>query len=434
MLRNDIDSVPDTAFPIGFLEEANVRIMFIVFFLKNSYGDGVIEYPQTAINEVIDPSMQPVFPATKKSTPRYSKNIFFRKIHLDANVLTQQVMDQLVASNARTNMVPMQTARLGGTIFPAIPDAGVGYGSASVPMFITVRPEGYDVINKKFDIDKLHSHVRSCTTENLYQPSVMVVVYIRGYLKYLAEKSIEGRLFSATGNTAESMEYIGNISIGANYRVRNLFYDPMFQRLKDDTFRTCMKNYGKTFQVDFSKKIKNDIQWNNTTYFEEWEKALRGSPKYYNLLRACTNDLDKIKLGQLILFSRNHELQAAPTELHVFIPMQKIRMIGQSDHAELLNNQLNSCYNEYAWKKCLVYVRNHGVLSDKFMECLMKTRIKWCYEIKRLISVHESEHMASQIVSGIDHLYYHKNDNIDHVLFLGSQDEVHSQNFPIFEE
>jgi hypothetical protein len=162
-----------------------------------------------------------------------------------------------------------------------------------------------------------------------------------------------------------------------------------------------MRNYSNFFSVAFHGKV---IDWNNKTYFGEWFRVLNNSnPSYANLMRKCTNDLDLTKLGELFLYSKDHKFEPAPTELHTRFSLEKNREI----EGIVLDSSLMECNSSFKWAKILQHVRNYGVVSPLFLECIMKARISWCYAIKDLAETAISENQRDATMKTIQTMKTH---------------------------
>jgi hypothetical protein len=129
----------------------------------------------------------------------------------------------------------------------------------------------------------------------------MAILFIRGYIKYLCDISCAGREFlPPMGNIQSMFDALGAYVIVGNYTIRDLYYK------YNNDYYTSVKNYGKMFEINFFNEIKD---WTNLTYFGAWFSCLtsKGTKKksYLSMLKLVTDDIDLVKLGQLIMFSKS---------------------------------------------------------------------------------------------------------------------------------
>jgi hypothetical protein len=224
----------------------------------------------------------------------------------------------------------------------------------------------------------------------------------------MAEESIIGRDFNRPSNSVAIWEDIGNYPLLDELCYRDLFFHEITKTTSP--VHHHMRNYSNFFLVGFHGKI---IDWNEKTYFGEWFRVLHGAnPSYANLMRKCTNDLDLTKLGKLFLYSKDHQFEPAPAELHVRFGLEKNRVT----ECNSLDSSLMECDSSARWVKCLHHVRTFGVVSPLLLQCIMKARISWCYTIKELTQTAFLENQKDLTMKTIQKMkthYYDKRTDYD---------------------
>jgi hypothetical protein len=253
-IRTNLDSdvtvvVPATAYKSDLFTQKSLIMGFCSFFVRNSYiRDDGGAYPNPAYGQQFQYQCQPVVFVTRRRGPRHGKCRFLRPVHLDANVLTNEINHR----NGRLGI-----AMNGGF------DFATGFGVIDC---VVHRPEHYAELAHRYDIDRRLSFAQCFVKEKPEKMNLMAIIFIRGYIKYLCDISCAGRDFlSPMGNIQPMFDVLGAHVIVGNYTIRDLYY-----KYCSDYYGS-VKNYGKMFEINFFNEIKD---WTNVTYFGAWFSCL----------------------------------------------------------------------------------------------------------------------------------------------------------------
>jgi hypothetical protein len=398
--------VPGTAFNIDSLEERFFRYTFASYFSRHSYvrtddGDG---YPNTLAGELLNYECQPVVVVTRKKSPRYGRCRFVRPVNMDANVLITE----------RNNLLAGVGAEAAHTI-ETIDGNAPGDANNQVTDLILLRPVGWKEVHEKLKLNNNFSFISVCLRDVAKGTSALAFLFLRGYIKYLADKSNAGRNWdTSTGAGSAVWNAIGSLKIYGDYSYRDLFY-----RNEPFLFKDHMKNFGRLFEVDFWARSS---RMEEIGFFAAWIEALSCNKRkaaYVDVFMKTTNDLDLNRLGQLICFSRikvdgvciNRHV-APPPEMHVIVTLEKQDPVN----AATMDRKIRRCNSRPMWNDCITHCKDYGCLTNLFLSSVMKLRILWCVQYRKLVDLVDNDDLCELTAEEMRQMYYNHSLNVQEVL------------------
>jgi hypothetical protein len=288
-VRDRLEEVNLDSFPDTLLTEKMLRLSIAQYFAREFYHpEGSHPYPDSYAGDRFNHHLQPIVFHTRKASPRCHKSRFVREVRIDANELKMIILGK--SDESQSNYAA---------------------NIHRIPMYVLVQPIGYDDVLKSCLHNSNRFNFGKCCLSGTNQVgfiSPYAVIFIRAFIVNLIEMSMEGREFSkTTGNVGISFQRIGSFSIFGAYALRHVFnYD------NKKTFVQQMKNYGKLFHVNFwnDPSVAREVRGDN--YFEKWLEYLSSrseSATYMKCLRVAIDDLDLIRVGNLIFFRKTGEIE-----------------------------------------------------------------------------------------------------------------------------
>jgi hypothetical protein len=399
-IRND-------SFPLNAIEKNRIMESIVMYYIRKTRSnwffqnrrDGLLmRYPNTFDGNSINLEERSVIMFTRKTTARVNRCRLMVWIDIDPNHLTPSGQRRL-RDQAR--------------------DASITINQGVCDFLVEHEDEVSATLMKFGKNPKYFNYQYICIQITSGSNNILSYFFIRAWLGILARKSRNGRDFRITsGVTVADLEEIADIKIWGEYRFRDLFYrghagKPFIQ----SPCGNFLNNSSKKFFANFAKNI---TCWGNNSYFDEWDKTFdnkgalkrhRGhvdsvddisdtrdpSPmKYKRMLHRAMSDFSRVELeglSSLLLYAKKKNTTTAPRSNEV--PLIEVPLLKTNIEERLeLDRRLRECTSRRHWVFCIDFVRKHGILTELFLETLVKTRIRFVYLEKALIAECNHENAA----------------------------------------
>jgi hypothetical protein len=401
--------VPVNSFNIDCFVDRYFRHTFAGYFSRVSYvrldeGDG---YPNTQAGEMLNYQSQPVVVVTRQKSPRYGRCQFLRPLNMDA---TQLLLERNMLMQNRAAGVAHGDHDEDGANAAAFDGAANRFSNV-----LSQLPCNWKTAHEAYKLNYNFSFISICLRET--GVSVASYIMLRGFIQVLAEMSVKGRNWmTSTGAGVSNFNRIAAIKMYEDYSYRDLHYHDR------EKFKNHMKNFGNLFKIDF---WVDNPKVDELGFFEAWIQKLaenRTDKSRLDCLINTIDDLDLNRLGQLIVYSKDKKNTHVipPVELHVEVSMEK----HNADKVKEMNRSVRRCNNIESWCKTLQLCKDRGVLTNMFLQSIMKLRILWCTKYKMFVNLVENKPLADALVLELRNMHYNHSLNINELQETFGEDEV----------
>lgn len=410
-----LDSEEHVAFNADYISVASLKKTFAKLFLIREY-DG--DYPLDEEDAVMYKNLPIVF-CTNSKTPRYGKSMYVRELKLSIRGIDGPAQVGPPTSTAQfgtidNNVLPVNpgTSTSTGVVSAstgAVSRSSRGIGSeghvSQVPNISHSNPVWW-MFMEQSAVQEITT--KYCSKANYNESflktgnsaSITAVFFIRAYLHVMCLQSINGRNWATTtGGCYSNYDKMGEIVIYEDsYTLKHLYHG-------ESEWRTTCKNYSNKFFLSFYKNCMAALTPEN--FFDTWlsileKKKAAGTASCCLVLKQIKAELGEnhIHFAELFLYSYNNEQRPPPSsENYMF-------QFFNAEHIEL-NQLLHRCNSRTEWEGCVGLAVQDHCCSRTFVNCVFKTRILWCYNLKiakELIELGRGNEVASYFVK--ENSYY----------------------------